>query len=489
LPREGNYTIGKDRPAPFLPHCKYDNMRWIILTCLLFIMACTGLRPLQNSEANSYWHFRILPENPQENVGDAAAGFQYLITGNYLGTGIPVDMFADQIGEYTDTVLYREGLNAYVDYSANVFQAANGVDVVNGNCFTCHAHSFKDEVILGLGNIEGEYQDNFRYRAWLMNVIVKRKYKKGSPEREAFGHFGDYYKAIAPNIRTNNPVVNPAFRLEEACVVYRNPEDLTYTNDPQFKTIPYTLAVDVPPLWHVQKKSGLYYNGMGRGDYSKLLMQASVLGIPDSTAARRAQESFEDVLSWVMHLEPPSYPYLIVPEVAAQGEEIFNRECAKCHGTYGDDPTYPNKIVSTNFVGTDPLYARYFTRLSGLPQWYNDSWFAKSFPRSSLEPIEGYIAPPLDGIWATAPYLHNGSIPTIEGVLNSADRPDYWEPFYDIIDSDRLGLLVRTHPKRKARKEYIYDTSLPGYSNQGHYFGDPLSAEERAAVIEYLKTL
>ncbi|MCB0707314.1 MAG: c-type cytochrome [Saprospiraceae bacterium] len=459
-------------------------MKPILLLTILLLTACNGLKPLEDPEPESFWHFRLLPENPQDWNGDPEAGLNYLVTGNYIGSGVPVALFADKLGEYQDTLLRREGLAAYVDHTANIFPAANGTEVITGNCFSCHAYTVNDEVFLGLGNPEDDYQKGLGFKAWLLNVTVKAKYKKDSPEREAFGHFGDYYKAISPNIKTNNPVVNPAFRLEEACAMYRNPIDLTYTDKPQFETISYTLAADVPPLWNVRKKSGLYYNGMGRGDFTKLLMQASVLGIADSTAAREAQAQFDDVLAWVAQLEPPEYPYPIDYTLAEKGEILFNDECAKCHGTYGEFPTYPNKLVSTKFIGTDPFYARYFTRVSGLADWYNASWFAQSEPRSSLEPLEGYIAPPLDGVWATAPYFHNGSVPTIASVINSDDRPDHWTKV-DGYDQDALGWKISL---QKSGRQ-VYKTDKPGYSNQGHYFGDPLSDMERQAILEYLKTL
>ena len=58
--------------------------------------------------------------------------------------------------------------------------------------------------------------------------------------------------------------------------------------------------------------------------------------------------------------------------------------------------------------------------------WYNRSWFSKGDHPAKLVPFNGYIAPPLDGVWITAPYFHNGSVPTIEAVLNSKFRPTYW---------------------------------------------------------------
>jgi len=121
--------------------------------------------------------------------------------------------------------------------------------------------------------------------------------------------------------------------------------------------------------------------------------------------------------------------------------------------------------------------------------WFNRSWFTTGDHPARLEPFNGYIAPPLDGIWATAPYLHNGSVPTLEALLNSTKRPTYWSrdfanPTYDY---SALGWVFKKHDKPGEINSY--NTEIPGYSNSGHYFGDRLSPEERRAVLEYLKTL
>src|SRR5262249_46709671 len=112
---------------------------------------------------------------------------------------------------------------------------------------------------------------------------------------------------------------------------------------------------------------------------------------------------------------------------------------------------------------------------------------------------EGYQAPPLDGVWATAPYFHNGSVPTLEHALNSKARPRIYTRSYGTgtadYDTQRVGWKVtvlaappeRSVPGIERRK--VYDTTQPGRSNAGHTFGDALSTEERRAVIEYLKTL
>ena len=121
--------------------------------------------------------------------------------------------------------------------------------------------------------------------------------------------------------------------------------------------------------------------------------------------------------------------------------------------------------------------------------WYNKSWFSQGDHPARLTPFNGYIAPPLDGIWITAPYFHNGSVPTIEGVLNSKLRPAYWTRNFDSTkyDYEKLGWQFQT--LSSPGNKYVYNTTLPGYGNYGHTFGDHLSEAGRKAVIEYLKTL
>ena len=105
--------------------------------------------------------------------------------------------------------------------------------------------------------------------------------------------------------------------------------------------------------------------------------------------------------------------------------------------------------------------------------------------------------PPLDAVWATAPYLHNASVPTIAALLDNDKRPTYWRLKRDprAYDSQALGWRYEAleHGKEGAADEeearMIYDTTRHGYGNQGHDYGDSLSEEERQAVLEYLKTL
>jgi hypothetical protein len=130
---------------------------------------------------------------------------------------------------------------------------------------------------------------------------------------------------------------------------------------------------------------------------------------------------------------------------------------------------------------------------------YNATWLG------ALQPVDlarvGYQAPPLDGIWASAPYLHNGSVPTLYALLKSSARPArFLRPpstdleHYDVHQagwkfhelSDRE---VSESKRSKFQAHFLYDTSRFGLGNQGHTFGDKLSDLERMDLIEYLKTL
>jgi hypothetical protein len=129
-------------------------------------------------------------------------------------------------------------------------------------------------------------------------------------------------------------------------------------------------------------------------------------------------------------------------------------------------------------------------------QYIDKTWFGQGGSQHVAEP-KGYIAPPLDGVWASAPYFHNGSVPTVYGVLTQEARPKYFRRVGAVkeYDEKNLGLKVETlaaaaskEAPGEARRRVI-DTTLPGLSNQGHPFGFKLSEKEKRQVIEYLKTL
>jgi len=150
-------------------------------------------------------------------------------------------------------------------------------------------------------------------------------------------------------------------------------------------------------------------------------------------------------------------------------------------------------VIPLDRIKTDPV------RLTALPaewkEFYNESWMTHYGGHPLTVEPEGYIAPPLDGVWATAPYFHNGSVPTLYHVFNPDERPDIWTRDMDGYDKERVGLVIQEHDSipegltDRQRRAY-FDTSVTGAGNQGHYFPDErLDPEEKTWLIEYLKTL
>lgn len=458
-----------------------------LVSALLILAACSQKASLWEVGENPAGVYRVM-EDYSHYEGDPEKGKEYLFSGNYIGNGIPYDQFIKFFKAEEDTVMKREGKNKVIPYNFTAFEKEQGYYVVNGNCFSCHASTINGEVVLGLGNAFSDYTRNMKARFSLLNWILKRKYGKNSQEWKSYEEQGEFFKIIAPAIVMDNPGVNPAFRLEEALVAYRNSKDLRAKKTANFQLPDIGLGTDVPPLWNLKKKKVLYYNGVGRGDWSKLLIQACLLGVNDSSDARVIQHNFKDAIAWIQTLEPPAYPYPLDPDMVAKGRNIFGQNCSKCHGKYEGRETYPNKIIPIKEIGTDSLYAWYALH-TPLNEWLNNSWFATTEPKATGKPSFGYIAPPLDGIWATAPFLHNGSVPDLESLLNSSARPTYWHRSFEEgqYDMEKVGWAYEARKSGKGR--YTYDTTLPGFSNQGHTYGDTLSHQNRQALIAYLKSL
>jgi hypothetical protein len=258
------------------------------------------------------------------------------------------------------------------------------------------------------------------------------------------------------------------------------------------------LPVAVPPWWNLGKKHALFHTGEGRGDHARFMMLPA-LTCTDSLAEVRVMDAWMvDVRAYLATLKPPKYPYAIDQALAERGHSVFQSNCQSCHGRYGEDWRYPNQVVALGKVGTDPELARdAYGAADRFRTWFQDSFFGEW---SQDTPALGYVAPPLDGVWATAPYLHNDSVPTLAALLNSPDRPAYWRfrrtatdaPIYD---RERVGwdyqplLAGKSAAMSWDERNRIYDSTGKGYGNAGHTYGDDLSPEARRALIEYLKTL
>jgi hypothetical protein len=280
------------------------------------------------------------------------------------------------------------------------------------------------------------------------------------------------------------------FSLE---LVRRRNEDLSMRKEPLPMGDYADFDLDAPAWWYLKKKTALYADAAATGDFTRPIMQFT-MGEPSGEKIRSWEGDFRDILAFLKTIEKPKYPLPIDAKLAASGQQVFTKTCSGCHGTYGTTESYPNKVIPLEVIGTDPMR---LTKLSKeFRQYMDKTWFGQSGGKHVAEP-KGYIAPPLDGVWATAPYFHNGSVPTVYGVLTAEARPKYYRRVggakeYDAKD---VGLKVESlnapAPKDAAgeARRRVIDTTLPGLSNSGHPFGFKLNEKEKRQVIEYLKTL
>jgi mono/diheme cytochrome c family protein len=429
-----------------------------------------------------------IPPSPQRK-GNADAGFRYIVTGDYVNSGLPLSFYRLGFGKDKRNVLRRDGLNATVRPDFNVVKAPNGTTIAVPNCLQCHAQVFNDSLIVGLGNSLADFTPVRGFDSKLAAGVLETYMRTHRKKAEAAAEFVRVGKAIGGGIFTEVRGVNPADRLTALLISHRDRNTLAWHDSASTDLPRQVIPTDVPAWWLLKKKNAMFYNGFGRGDFGRFLMGAILLTVNDTAHANRVDSHMNDVLAFIQSIEPPPYPGKTDPALAAEGRLVFERSCAKCHGTYGEGGRYPNLLIPQQVIGTDSMINNSNYQYSDMVNWFNNSWFGQGDHPARLVPFNGFIAPPLDGVWITAPYLHNGSVPDIESLLNSAQRPRYWsrdfrKPAYDL---GKLGWKYQVEEKPNGTR--TYDTTLPGYGNQGHRFGDRLNDRERKAVIEYLKTL
>lgn len=435
----------------------------------------------------------------QQRPGNAEAGWQALTTEPIVSCGLPLDAFKQLQTDTSFTLDHRQGKARSLPYNVNLITNNEGVELAASNCLTCHAAPLFGELVIGLGNEFLDFTANASVGVEQAGALVS-----GNKAIAAWEKFADRVAAIAPYMQTETAGVNPANNLTFALMSHRDPTTMAWSPTPVLPTPTVKVPpVSVPPWWRMSKKHAMFWMGEGRGDHASVMMTAAIL-CTDSLAELEALDAIAaDVRAFIASVKPPTYPFDVNAALAEQGQAVFNRTCSGCHGHYGDNPDYPNMLVGIDVVGTDSALIDYaFAEGQVFVDWFNSSPFGK---QAKAQPGRGYVAPPLDGIWSTAPFLHNGSVPTIEAVLNSASRPEIWQHLYtsseskSAYDQRRLGwrykvltaseLLSRPATHTEPGDQWIYDTRRQGYSSKGHVFGDALSNEERSAVLEYLKTL
>lgn len=344
------------------------------------------------------------------------------------------------------------------------------------NCLACHGGKVAGQVIPGLPNSHTALQT-------LTEDVSALKLLQFKP----LAHLDK--AALGLHLSTTNGTTNSVvFGIVLGAL--RNPDMSVDTSKPIPPLVHHDM--DPPPFWNVKKKSRIYIDGFAPKS-PRPLLQFMMIPRNDRDTLTNWESDYADVLAWIESLTPPPYPFDINAATAERGRAVFEARCAECHGTYGAHSTYPERTIPIDEIGTDPV------RLTALTpehrRWMQVGWMSRFGQDEVIIDPVGYVAPPLDGIWASAPYFHNGSVPTLWHVLHPEARPTVWLRTEDGYDRERIGLevtelddLPETAVEPWDRRRY-FDTRLPAKSSAGHNFVNELTEAEKRDVLEYLKTL
>jgi mono/diheme cytochrome c family protein len=241
-------------------------------------------------------------------------------------------------------------------------------------------------------------------------------------------------------------------------------------------------AADFPSIWNQAPRAGmhLHWDGNNTSLDERNLSAALGAGVTPVTVDYAAIQRVHD---WILTLSPPAFPFAVDKARSERGKAIFEKQCAQCHSFTG---SRTGSVEDIDTIGTDPSRLNSYTYVLATSQ-------ALLFPNSThhfqhFSKTNGYADMPLDGIWARAPYLHNGSVPTLADLLKpSAERPSVFARGYDVYDEQDVGFVTDSAEARAAGS--IYDTKVPGNGNGGHLYGTTLSSDQKQDLLEYLKTL
>ena len=249
-------------------------------------------------------------------------------------------------------------------------------------------------------------------------------------------------------------------------------------------------ASDFPSVWNQRKKKGMQLHWDGNNTMVEERNKSAAFGT-GTTPPTIDLEAIGRIEDWLLDFKPPLYPFPIDQPLAQRGAGIYKEHCANCHGVSGQDFTgaQVGRVTPIALIDTDrrrldsytyTLAVNQSTLYAGYPHRFQH--FRKTF---------GYANMPLDGLWVRAPYLHNGSVPTLSQLLEPVERRS--KVFYrgnDLYDPMNVG-FVTTAAEDKGRQFARYDTAQEGNSNRGHEgaaYGTNLPAADKSALLEYLKT-
>jgi len=434
----------------------------------------------------------VPPPTTPPTLGDPDAGLEVLRNGDLMKCGVPLDTFESLMPFLGEVTLLegRTGDGANIPYEYAVGTSERGARVVSFSCFDCHASEFDGELVLGMG-------DHLAGLGSGLAGVALAKTLTSDPDElieldvfEAVLEVMDPYTPDTRGLSAGNSSMM-------AVAARRDPLTSNWLDEPHMEPPDGGVPYNVPAWWTTKYKHALFANSVARGNHTNFALNPAHVCTESPEAMEDVLALGPDLAAYIVSIEEPVWPWGIDDALADQGQDVFEATCAGCHGTYRDGVVdFPNVVVPIEVIDTDPWAAEQ------QPVWQRawDEHFSINPFGEGMEwaPQAGYMAPPLVGLWASAPYFHNGAAPTLADVIDSAARPAIWRrASLDSGDYDQeavgWNIEVLDTPKDSiddpAERYEVYDTSRRGYGNTGHPFGDGLDDGEREALLEYLKTL
>jgi len=235
-------------------------------------------------------------------------------------------------------------------------------------------------------------------------------------------------------------------------------------------------------VWNLADRRWVHWDGNTESPIARNLLASLGLGAP--LVGRRGRLEYALVQRQTdlsEGIRAPRWPFAVDSTAADRGRATYQARCASCH----DGPESDARLHGAVDVGTDPARANLFT--PALAQRFNaflaqveiDGYARPAAP--GMRSTGKYWSPTLPGVWARAPYLHNGSVRTLADLLTPpAERPVAWQRGSRRYDTTTLGYT--------DDGPYRVDTRAPGNSNAGHTFGTDLSATDKRDLLEFMKT-
>lgn len=419
---------------------------------------------------------------------------------------------------------------------ASIQRNKDGVDVYTQSCASCHCRNLFGRPVLGAGSLQPQSQAFLNHATIVTKVPAQVVFHAVQRDEKSYRAFRSAQENLAfHGIKDPVAMGLDTPHATTALSLMMRERDEYATKSHQLRKKPrisplttWPSEVKVPPLWLAKYKNRFFVDGSIHGNVvlSNLLWIKISQGIDLKEFERWVlanDDIVRDMTVAVFATESPTWSdFFDVSQAdltqAKSGEVHFNSLCARCHGTYEKSWHHPNadslslarqfETLNVRYptetrlenVGTDPRRAAVTAMMQAD---INRLHFTKRFDIAMKTPPAGsYVPQPLVGIWARWPYMHNGSIPTLADVLRPAvERPQrfYVAPAIERrdFDSDAIGFPAMNRVQSKWKSaDRLFDTSIPGLSNQGHDEGifildgdNIMTKSMREELLAFLKSL